>query len=147
MQTFLPYPNYIQSARVLDRQRLGKQRVEVLQILRAIHRPNYGWKNHPIVKMWEGYTNSLIIYGVAMCEEFMRRGYNSRVQANMREYYDDTCSLIKPPWIGNEAFHLSHQSNLIRKKPEHYSKFWPDVPADLPYVWFERNQNADFIAT
>lgn len=28
MQTFLPYQNFVASARVLDRQRLGKQRVE-----------------------------------------------------------------------------------------------------------------------
>lgn len=36
MQTFLPYPSGVKSARVLDRQRLGKQRVECLQILAAL---------------------------------------------------------------------------------------------------------------
>ena len=36
MQTFLPYSNYPASARVLDNKRLGKQRVEVLQILKAL---------------------------------------------------------------------------------------------------------------
>lgn len=30
MQTFLPYPDFVESASVLDRQRLGKQRVEVI---------------------------------------------------------------------------------------------------------------------
>ena len=33
MQTFLPFPDFQQSAAVLDRVRLGKQRVEALQIL------------------------------------------------------------------------------------------------------------------
>ena len=28
MQTFLPFPQFVESARVLDRQRLGKQRAE-----------------------------------------------------------------------------------------------------------------------
>lgn len=36
MQTFLPYPDFRQSAKVLDRARLGKQRVECLQLARAI---------------------------------------------------------------------------------------------------------------
>lgn len=44
MQTFLPYPNFAASARVLDNRRLGKQRVECVQILKAIQ-PGYatGW--------------------------------------------------------------------------------------------------------
>lgn len=36
MQTFLPYPDFSASARVLDDKRLGKQRVECLQILNAM---------------------------------------------------------------------------------------------------------------
>lgn len=47
MQTFLPYPSFAESARVLDRQRLGKQRVEVLQLLRALTGQTKGWANHP----------------------------------------------------------------------------------------------------
>ena len=35
MQTFLPYPDFARSARCLDNRRLGKQRVESYQILRA----------------------------------------------------------------------------------------------------------------
>ena len=40
-----------------------------------------------------------------------------------------------PPWFGDKEFHRSHQSNLIRKMPEHYQKLFPDVPNNLPYVW------------
>ena len=36
MQTFLPYASFEESAKVLDRQRLGKQRVECLQIFNAL---------------------------------------------------------------------------------------------------------------
>ena len=36
MQTFLPYPDFKKSASCLDYKRLGKQRVEGLQILNAI---------------------------------------------------------------------------------------------------------------
>jgi len=36
MQTFLPFPDFKKSASCLDYKRLGKQRVEGLQILNAI---------------------------------------------------------------------------------------------------------------
>jgi hypothetical protein len=36
LQTFLPYPDFAESAAVLDRMRLGKQRVETLQIAQAL---------------------------------------------------------------------------------------------------------------
>ena len=36
MQTFLPFPDFKMSAQVLDYKRLGKQRVEALQILKTL---------------------------------------------------------------------------------------------------------------
>lgn len=36
MQTFLPYPDFSKSASVLDKRRLGKQRVENLQIMQVL---------------------------------------------------------------------------------------------------------------
>lgn len=75
MQTFLPYPDFGRSARVLDRRRLGKQRVEVKQILRALRNPSSGWRNHPAVRMWRGHEYSLLSYGVAVCSEWRSRGY------------------------------------------------------------------------
>jgi len=40
-----------------------------------------------------------------------------------------------PPWLGDDEFHRSHQSSLVRKDPDHYRSLFPDVPDDLPYVW------------
>lgn len=40
-----------------------------------------------------------------------------------------------PPWLGDEDFHRSHRSSLLRKDPEHYRPLFPDDPDDLPYVW------------
>jgi hypothetical protein len=39
VQTFLPFPDFDRTARVLDDRRLGKQRVEALQVLRALTVP------------------------------------------------------------------------------------------------------------
>ena len=47
MQTFLPYPDFSESAAHLDRKRLGKQRAETVQVLRALTVPGYGWRRHP----------------------------------------------------------------------------------------------------
>src|SRR4051794_41705392 len=66
MQTFLPVADFTDSARLLDSPRLGKQRVETPQILRAIELPDYGWANHPAVLMWRGRTPALVAYGLAM---------------------------------------------------------------------------------
>jgi hypothetical protein len=74
VQTFLPYPDCAASAAVLDDRRLGKQRVEALQVLRALARATYGWKHHPAVRMWVGYPEAVAAYGLAVCEEWVRRG-------------------------------------------------------------------------
>ena len=133
MQTFLPYPDFIDSAYVLDRQRLGKQRVETKQILNALEGNSKGWVNHPAVKMWRGYEPALALYGVVMCAMWAERGYVDNLlpffAVRLRE------DMIMPPWIGNANFHRSHQSNLVRKDPAHYGPLFPDVPDDLEYLW------------
>ena len=138
MQTFLPYPDFAQSARCLDRQRLGKQRVECLQLLKALLVPGSGWANHPAAKMWKGYEACLIEYGFAVCDEWTYvRKYKDTVSGKLTDLMLDYGfeSSKNPPWLGNEAFHASHRSNLLRKDPVHYSKFGWTEPHDLPYVW------------
>ena len=140
MQTFLPYADYKQSANVLDMKRLGKQRVEVLQLLNSITAldkgsPKKGWKNHPCHKMWQNHKNALIEYGLAICDEWKSRGYKDTCWEKIHCHYDYTKSNDKPTFIGNEEFHLSHKSMLIQKKPEYYKQLWPEVPMDMNYVW------------
>lgn len=138
MQTFLPYPSFGRSAQALDRARLGKQRVEGLQILKACLYES-AWSNHPAVKMWVGYEYALHRYIQAICSEWMGRGYRDSVAAKTwricidEGIFDEP--LEKPPWLGRADFHRSHQSNLTRKLPDHYGPQWPDTPNDLPYVW------------
>ncbi|HEX8685814.1 MAG TPA: selenide, water dikinase SelD, partial [Pyrinomonadaceae bacterium] len=48
---------------------------------------------------------------------------------------------LLPSWIGDEALHRSHRSNLLAKDPEFYrprftERFGPE-PDDLPYLWPE----------
>lgn len=136
MQTFLPYPDYVKSAQVLDRQRLGKQRVEAWQILQTLLHltDKRGWANHPATRMWAGYERSLAVYGADMCTEWIRRGYRDTL---LHRFTLHTLGgiAVPPVWVGDEGFHRSHRSNLLRKLRSHYEAFWPDEPDDLPYVW------------
>lgn len=171
MQTFLPYPNFAESAKVLDYRRLGKQRVECMQLLvalvsgpvqvfdpvlnRWVSDKGYGgpfgkvytmnratpWYNHPACKMWKGYEQALTDYAFAMIDEWTDRGYKDTC-------YDKICDIVSiwsedwepdyaklPPWLGDEAFHVAHRSNLLRKDPNHYGAFGWNEPDDLPYIW------------
>lgn len=134
MQTFLPYADFTLSARSLDNQRLGKQRVEALQILRTLTGISQGWRNHPAVKMWSGHERQLRAYGLAICAEWQARGYRDTCADQLRSLALDGSDAL-PAWLGSLAFHLSHKSNLLRKLPSHYKPQWPDVPDNLPYVW------------
>jgi Pyrimidine dimer DNA glycosylase len=135
VNTFMPEPDIHRSAYVLDYRRLGKQRVEAKQILRALRGETKGWVNHPAAKMWQGHEALLVRYGIACCWEWIERGY----QDSMLSYFADLTADYDwddPPWwFGDPDFHRSHQSNLVRKDPAHYRQFYPDVPDDLPYLW------------
>jgi hypothetical protein len=138
VQTFLPFPDFSESARVLDAPRLGKQRVEALQVLRAIVLPSYGWQTHPAMLMWRGYVPALTRYALDMTDEWTGRGHADTTRPLIEEFAPEAATavtLAMPSWLGDDALHLSHRSNLVRKAPEFYSPLFPGVPADLPYVW------------
>jgi len=147
MQTFLPYPSFARSAAVLDHRRLGKQRVEALQIVRALTRTDYGWQHHPAVLMWRDHQEALVAYGSAVCDEWCRRGSPDTCLEQMlgeigldsaRSQRELRLAGALPPWLGRRAFHRSHRSALVRKQPEWYRPLFPGVPADLAYVWPSR---------
>ncbi|HEY8293828.1 MAG TPA: MSMEG_6728 family protein [Micrococcaceae bacterium] len=160
MQTFLPYPDFARSAASLDRVRLGKQRVETLQILRALVIPDYGWRSHPAVRMWMGHVPALTRYGLAMADEWVRRGGRDSTRANILEFapqvdvpkpanlaayarVDAAMDLPSevdseaPGWLGDPELHRSHRSNLIRKDPDYYGAQFPGEAPGLEYVWPE----------
>lgn len=141
MQTFLPYPSFERSAKSIDNLRLGNQTYRECKTL-----INGGWKNHPASKMWVGHERALAKYAYALaCEMAHRKNKNGGPKwkpevvekwknfwLDKMEEYPDTGD---PHWMGDEKFHVAHQSNLIRKDPEHYGPQFPGVPDNLEYVW------------
>lgn len=199
MNTLLPYPNFIGTAKVLDSRRLGKQRAENLQIMQALlgkqitnthsreptgeFRLRFYDRNHEeipiedldvfdvwyqesvpttrlvptpredwriedyeapsdeadrIRRMWQGYEHVLLLYQNAICDEWADRGHRDSCQDRTQFLYYNVKPRTfdgMPDWLGDEDFHRSHQSNLLRQHPVYYSQFFHDVLNDLPYLW------------
>lgn len=163
MQTFLCYPNFKQSASVLDNRRLGKQRVECLQILKTLakgptqyichrcnnnwisHYPNCGcgdsftetrktpWYNHPAVQMWKNHVPNLAFYGLICCIEW-QRGFKDTCYKKIDKFLSAKYYVF-PKWLSDPRFCASHRSNLLRKDPKHYGRFGLSEPPDLEYFW------------
>ncbi len=138
MQTFITDFDPEVTAKILDYKRLGKQRVEAVQILHTLLGLSEGWRNHPAVRMWRGYESFLCHrYLTAMMTEWERRGY-SNLKCGL--HYDHLTQLIlktdvlQPHWFGAEVF-TSHKSRLIQKDRGFYKPLFPEVPEDLDYVW------------
>lgn len=147
MQTFLPYADFGASARALDLKRLGKQRVECIQIVRGLTVADYAWRHHPAVKMWRGHEEALGRYSLTICEVWTGAGRADTCAdtitgdlaaagvTSIRSQQELAEAGALPPWLGEADFHLRHQSNLVRKDPDHYRPQFPDVPDDLPYLY------------
>lgn len=139
----MPFDDFTWSARCLDNKRLGKQRVETLQIMHHLLIGGGGsWQNHPAVKMWEGYERALLAYQQAICHEWATvRGFQDSCWEKTSAIFLDVVinpmdtPLIPPPWMGWVDFHISHQSNLLRKDENHYRKYFPGIRSDHDYIW------------
>lgn len=89
--------------------------------------------------MWRGYENALVRYGQFICLEWISRGYNDTCYQKISDHFNVSKHTQDPRWVGREDIHVSHKSNLIRKMPEHYKPFWPEIPDNIEYVWPTNN--------
>ena len=153
MQTFIPFADFRASARALDRRRLGKQRVEALQVLNALTVAGHGWRNHPAVLMWRGHEEALVRYGLDVCAVWCELGFDdtcagklaraarARLGIDRVRTQDELAAVgALPPWLGDEGLHRSHRASLLRKDPAHYRAQFDDAPDDDDYVWPVRRE-------
>ena len=128
MQTFIVHWDMERNAMLLDRQRLGKQRLECAQIAKACLGITNGWKNHPNVIRWIGYEPYLINeYMRAILLEWERRGYKND---KMREEFlalsemVEGRHIVKPFWVNDVI--IEHRNLLLSKNFKFYrDKFYP----------------------
>lgn len=124
MQTFLPYSDFRECARILDNKRLNKQIIEAYQLYTG----RVPQKNHPACLMWEKHKGALPMYLGMMCVEYMSR-FNkphSVVEKVFAVHGDDVHFYLSlwerpvPLFARNTLVNLSHCVNLIRKDPDFY---------------------------
>lgn len=161
MQTFVPCVDFLDCANSLDRQRLGKQRVECYQILNSLFGFSKGWRNHPATRMWEENVDALAVYSLVCCSTWVRRGfedscYNKIVSVmqlggskidpitecarhicgQIGTYSACACFDIPlPSWWGG-PIHESHRKSLKSRLPEWYNQFaWYEEASEDPLYW------------
>lgn len=160
---FIIKPNIYETARLLDRQRICKQRIEAKQIIDALEEydttgtiTKAAWGKHPAVKSWIGFTNHLKVYFNIIVREWCSRGYKNTMQLypiDEEPYNIVMCSFNGisvqydrssfneysfPFWISFPPFYLSHQASLCRKNPKHYKNLLcPELDPYLNngYLW------------
>jgi hypothetical protein len=98
------------SAQSLDKVRLNKQITEVKQILQALRGDTKAYRNHPATLMWQGYTDSLCLYGKACYEAW---GKPHKAYAYIEDAYKGRP--IEPWWLYTLSLHFTHQSRLNHK--------------------------------
>ena len=130
MQTFLPYSDFKKSLDCLDYKRLGKQRVEAFQLLKCFYIKDYSWRSHPAFKMWKRYENALWLYHNTAISLWKDRGYK-----NTMALHNISGEIVMPEWLGNDRFHSSHRSNLLRKDFRFYSQYNWSESTNIPYYW------------
>jgi hypothetical protein len=110
----LPYADFAATARALDPRRLGKQRVEALQVLRVLTITGYGWRHHPAARMWTGYEEALTRYGLEICRQWSSLGRRDTCAMTLLAVLRATRSMdaprdqarlaeagALPPWLGD----------------------------------------------
>lgn len=129
MQVFLPFGLSRDSMTCLDSKRLGKQRVECLQILNALQGKSKGWRHHPATLMFHGAEEALRIMGDWAIAEWIRRGYTN----NMKPFSHRPIGIMQsmppdfwPEWYCEDDLVQkvieSHRLNLLRKDYNYYSR-------------------------
>lgn len=144
VNTFVVADTPEECARLLDKLRLGKQRVEGMQIIdvltsleNGIKVKNNAYVNHTATKMWSGYIPALKYYVNCMIREWIKRGCVN----TMTIYDDEEVSDVMPWWFKTKYLQMSHQMALLKKEYEYYESIFTFTVYEMRdyflrgYVW------------
>lgn len=85
----------------------------------------------------------MLSYGLAVCEEWTRRGYKDTCAEKMRELVGAESPDL-PAWLGDESFHAAHRAALKAKNPAWYGQWGWTEEAKIAYIWPGR---ADYLCS
>lgn len=151
LTTYVPMADAVEVAEILNNVDIGHVASTVHSLLKEMHAetPCY-LRDHPYYKMWVGHAPALAAYGLAMCDEIRKRDrFETRdarevfeaVEEGIRQHLEYATAadytLTYPQWWGDVELHLAHQSELVRRYPGHYMKYFPDIPMTIAPFWPE----------
>lgn len=143
MRTWLPVANVTASMQALHDDDLDSQIIEAGLCLRELFGDA---QRTPTGAMWHGYEGGLWSYFLHACQEQQRRGVDTSALVTRGFRLLPRGEVLRPympRWYGYRPIHLSHASTLIRQRPDHYARLWPEVPLDMPLLW-PRNTEGHF---
>jgi hypothetical protein len=88
--------------------------------------------------MWKGHVGALCAYGVTICREWKRRGFNDGCLVQFLRRLEEFPDQSPPEWWGQHEVHEAHRRYLVARLPEHYGPIWPGVepwPEGVNQVW------------
>lgn len=151
IQTWLPFPNFRESAQALSDSDLELQRYHVLHIIETLHLvetsdlPEEYDKTDVsdlslVCNMWREYEMQLCEYGLEICDEWSVRNripdpLYQHIAKHLEWATSDDALMGTPQWFGNIDFHDSHKSALFRKNPEHYRETLGFDPRVDKIIW------------
>lgn len=163
VNTFITSESLEECAKNLDNLRLGKQRVECIQLISFIeNKDNKGFRNHPILIMWSNNVDALKVYCNFMIREWIKRGFTNTIELyDLDEskivfykniYNEETKlteiikpeikddSIVFPIWFNWKPLILSHQSSLLKKNFDYYSKIFicNEEFFNFGYIWMNK---------
>jgi hypothetical protein len=148
--TWLPYPDFQESAAHLHKDDLAIQRWNILELAEWYHKVDpdrspiadnqrHNLDDHPITEMWEGHVLQLVTFGLVCCDVYSQiKGDRDPLVEQFMYHMDcantEEADMTKPSWFGDVEVHLSHRAELLRMRPKYYSAyFMPDQVRHM--VW------------
>ena len=151
IQTWLPLPSYKDSIECLSREHLILQRLNILEIMEEFHAipeedsalpgdyDSHDLDGHPVLDMWKGHEVQLVELGLQTCEHYVKlTGKEDPLYQRLANHQEwatsEDADFSKPRWLGDVDFHLSHQSELLRRDREHYVAYFTE-DRDRKLIW------------
>lgn len=134
MQSFVTDSCLLTCVKNLDNKRLGKQRLEGLQMLNSIYSGSTrGLFHNHCTKMWKNHPLALQAYINFCIQEWIFRGFKNTMKI-FPEYSEQM-----PDWFYWKSLQRSHRANLLRKNLAFYKDKFIKTPQDYeilrPYLY------------
>lgn len=134
MYTYLPFPDFADSAGVLNDKDLGMTEIWTRRIVMGLSgdTPTTGSRTE---QAWRGHAKGLCVYGLYISAEMGMRGRKSNYQPFFEERRRDFAgeqreTTLFPGWTFSAEVHEAFQALLLWQDPEYYCNKFETYASD-----------------